>query len=95
MEIDTTTTTTTPPSKLVPTPNAETLPECEVYLRLLIINYLLSTTKEYEKTLKLAHETVEKIQTWNRRSMDALAARVWFALGRAYELGGELAEVRP
>ena len=73
----------------------EPLPEGEVYLRLLILHYLIATTSTHEKSIALAHETVEKIQKWNRRSMDALAARVWYAFGRAYELGGDFALARP
>ncbi|KAI5121700.1 hypothetical protein M0805_002093 [Coniferiporia weirii] len=76
-------------------PSSDPLPESEVYLRLLIIYYLLSDPANCGKSAELAHETVRKIQTWNRRSMDPLAARVWFALGRAYELAGKLEDVRP
>ena len=76
-------------------PVADPLPESEVYLRLLIIYLLLANSDTHPQTLKLAHETVDKIQSWNRRSMDTLAARVWFALGRVYELSGELADIRP
>ena len=82
-----------PSSKVVT--SADPPPECEVYLRLLIIHNLLASPSTRSKTFPVAHETVEKIQAWNRRSMDALAARVWFALGRTYELAGELADVRP
>lgn len=71
------------------------LPESEVYIRLLIIYYLLSSSTTHDKTFQLAHDTVERIQSLNRRSMDPLAARVWFALGRVYELAGELENVRP
>ncbi len=45
--------------------------------------------------IDLANETVQKIQSLNRRSLDPIAARVWFALERAYELGGELSDARP
>lgn len=88
MDID-----STPPSSKPAA--AEPPPECEVYLRLLIINHLLASPTTRSKTFDVGQETVAKIQAWNRRSMDPLAARVWFALGRAYELAGELADVRP
>ncbi|EJC99277.1 uncharacterized protein FOMMEDRAFT_23158 [Fomitiporia mediterranea MF3/22] len=78
-----------------PQPPTDPLPESEVYLRLLIIHHLLNSPETRPKAFTLAHETVDKIQAWNRRSMDPLAARVWFALGRAYELAGELEDVRP
>ena len=92
MEIDgTDAPTTTKPAPVT----TEPLPETEVYFRLLIVYHLLASPDTRKDVFKIAHETVDKIQAWNRRSMDALAARVWFALGRAYELAGELEEVRP
>ena len=49
----------------------------------------------YLKAISLAHETVEQMLFFNRRSLDPMAAKVWFAIGRAYELGGNLSELRP
>jgi 26S proteasome regulatory subunit N3 len=71
------------------------VPEAEMYLRLLILYHLLTSEDTHEKALELANETVEKMQALNRRSMDALAAKVWFAVDRAYELAGELSDARP
>ena len=76
-------------------PQSEPIPEVEVYFRLLIIHHLLTSTTTYPKAAKLAHETVEKMQLLNRRSMDPIAAKVWYAVERTYELGGELADARP
>ena len=73
----------------------EPLPETEVYIRLLIIYHFLAKPETRSKTFDVAHETINKIQHWNRRSMDPLAAKVWFAVGRAYEIAGELADLRP
>ncbi|KAM6503623.1 PCI domain containing protein [Amanita muscaria] len=73
----------------------EPTPESEVYLRLLILYNLLSSPSTYEKALELAQTTVEKIQNLNRRSMDPIAAKVWYAVERAYELGANLADARP
>ena len=70
-------------------------PESEAYLRLLIIHRLLSSPGTYEKALALAQETVEKIQASNRRTMDPIAAKVWYAVERAFELGASLADARP
>lgn len=81
-----------PPPKQAP---QELVPECEIYLRLLILHHLLTNPDTYPKAIQLAHETVEKIQALNRRSMDAIASKVWYAVERAYELGGELADARP
>ena len=71
------------------------VPEAEMYLRLLILHHLLTSEDTHEKALELANETVEKMQALNRRSMDAIAAKVWFAVDRAYELAGELSDARP
>ncbi|KAF8637878.1 hypothetical protein AX17_002501 [Amanita inopinata Kibby_2008] len=73
----------------------EPSPESEVYLRLLIIYYLLSSPSTYRKALELSQLTVEKMQTLNRRSMDPIAAKVWYAVERAFEFGADLADARP
>ena len=78
-----------------PKPPPETVPETEIYFRLLILHHLLTSPSTYSDAIDLANETVQKIQSLNRRSLDPIAARVWFALERAYELGGELSDARP
>src|SRR4051812_9235509 len=91
MDIDVTTTSSSNVSK--------DLPEAEMYLRLLFIHYLLSTpsTESRQSALKLAKETVGKIQALNRRTMDPIGAKIWWAYGRAYEVveGVQLAALRP
>jgi 26S proteasome regulatory subunit N3 len=84
-----------PPAGAKPAPTLELVPESEVYIRLLIILQLLKQKETYGKAKDLAKETVEKIASLNRRSMDPLAAKVWYSLERAYELNGVLAEARP
>ena len=88
MDVDPTST----PSKAS---HPEPVPEVEVYFRLLIIHHLLTSPDTYPKAAKLAHETIEKMQVLNRRSMDPIAAKVWYAVERTYELGGELGDARP
>ena len=75
--------------------NSEPVPEVEIYLRLLILHHLLSSEDTHEKALSLANDTVQKMQQLNRRSMDAIAAKVWYAVERAYDLAGELSDARP
>ncbi|PPQ72723.1 hypothetical protein CVT24_012557 [Panaeolus cyanescens] len=75
--------------------NAKPIPEAEMYIRLLLIHFLLAEEDTQEKALELANETAEKMQALNRRSMDAIAAKIWFAVDRAYELAGEVADARP
>ncbi|TFK49090.1 diphenol oxidase-A2 [Heliocybe sulcata] len=79
------------PSKVT----SEPVPECEVYLRLLILLHLLTSSNTYGKAMELAQDTVTKMQALNRRSMDPIAAKVWYAVERTYELAGELADARP
>ncbi|KJA18425.1 hypothetical protein HYPSUDRAFT_45276 [Hypholoma sublateritium FD-334 SS-4] len=76
---------------------SEVVPEAEMYLRLLIIHHLLASTSEevQSKALQLANETVEKMQSLNRRSMDAIAAKIWYAVDRAYDLAAEISDARP
>ncbi|KAG6888383.1 hypothetical protein C0992_008638 [Termitomyces sp. T32_za158] len=71
------------------------VPEGEIYLRLLILHFLLTSPSTYQRALELSAETVQRMQSLNRRSMDPIAAKIWFAVERAYELGGELADARP
>lgn len=99
MEVDTA--APVAPSAPAPTPSpprhppVEPVPEVEIYLRLLIIHHLLSDSSTYAKGLELSQETVQKMQALNRRSMDPIAAKVWYAVERAYELAGDLSEARP
>ncbi|KAG1745326.1 PCI domain-containing protein [Suillus lakei] len=96
MEVDTTSeanaSTPLPPSSK---PTSDPVPEAEIYLRLLIIHHLHTSKDTYSKSMELSHETVDKMQSMNRRSMDPIAAKIWFAVERSYELGGELADARP
>ena len=69
-------------------------PEVEMYLRLLILHHLLSSEQTHEQALDLANETAVKMQQLNRRSLDAIAGKIWYAVERAYDLVGELSDAR-
>ncbi|KAJ7211356.1 PCI domain-containing protein [Mycena pura] len=73
----------------------EPVPDVDIYFRLLIMHHFMASSSTYGKALELGHQTIEKMQALNRRSMDPIAAKVWYALERAYELGGELSDARP
>lgn len=45
--------------------------------------------------MELAGKSVEKLVKLNRRTMDQLAARIYFYHARFYELTDRLAEIRP
>ena len=83
--------TPTPSKQPVPEP----VPEAEIYFRLLLIHHLLSKEATYPKAMELSNETVAKMQALNRRSMDPIAAKIWYAVERTYELAGDLSEARP
>ncbi|ORX45525.1 hypothetical protein DM01DRAFT_1340032 [Hesseltinella vesiculosa] len=70
------------------------LPEVDIYLHLNVIIYLLDKN-ELEKGKRLVDETVERLTPLNRRTLDLLAARVYFYHARYYELTDQLAEIRP
>ncbi|CAG8597150.1 12882_t:CDS:2, partial [Acaulospora colombiana] len=59
---------------------SQDLPEVEMYIRLLLIHFLLSTpnTASREAALNLAKESVAKIQSLNRRTMDPIGAKIWW-----------------
>ncbi|CAO3622927.1 unnamed protein product [Cunninghamella blakesleeana] len=70
------------------------LPEIDIYLHLNVLIYLLDKN-ELEKGLKLADDTVNRLVPLNRRTLDLLAARIYFYHARFYELTNRLAEIRP
>jgi len=70
------------------------IPEVEMYLRLLILHHLLASEETHEQALDLANETAKRMQQLNRRSMDAIAGKIWYAVERAYDLAGELSDAR-
>lgn len=74
--------------------NPPILPEIDLYLHLLLMIYLLDK-QEFEKGIQLSNETIAKIQSLNRRTLDQLSARVYFYYARFYELTSNLAVIRP
>jgi 26S proteasome regulatory subunit N3 len=76
-------------------PTSDPVPEAQIYLQLLLIHHHLAKSETYPKAVALVKETIAKMQALNRRSMDPIAARVWYAVERTYELAGDLAEARP
>ncbi|RXK36841.1 26S proteasome regulatory subunit N3 [Tremella mesenterica] len=86
----------TQPKKYTPPLDPQTgdlIPEGVVYLRLLLVLLNLDAGRVVEAT-ELAMETAEFCAAKNRRTMDQLAAKVFFYLGRGYELQGRLKELQ-
>ncbi|XP_055338134.1 probable 26S proteasome non-ATPase regulatory subunit 3 [Paramacrobiotus metropolitanus] len=69
------------------------IPEVTVYLHLLILLHLLDAGKNSE-ALSCAETLVGKVIANTRRTMDPLAARVYFYYARAYEVNGKLSSIR-
>ncbi|CAE7157761.1 unnamed protein product [Rhizoctonia solani] len=74
-------------------PSVEPIPEVDIYIRLLLILHFLDNS-DLPKANKLTHETIEKIQSLNRRSLDPLAAKIYFYLDRVHEATGDLSSIR-
>eukprot|EP01125_Pyxidicula_operculata_P002272 TRINITY_DN12171_c0_g1_i1.p1 TRINITY_DN12171_c0_g1~~TRINITY_DN12171_c0_g1_i1.p1 ORF type:complete len:494 (-),score=97.84 TRINITY_DN12171_c0_g1_i1:38-1519(-) len=68
-------------------------PEVEVYLRLLVAVYLIDS-KQFEVARNALDKLVDRLGTWNRRTLDPLSAKVYFYFSRVYEKLGRLEEIR-
>lgn len=69
------------------------LPEAEVYAYLIVLMYLIDGERG-EDALACAEEAVDRIRQFNRRTMDVLAARVYFYYSLAYERFSSLENAR-
>jgi hypothetical protein len=73
---------------------AAALPEVEVYLHLLILIFLLGQQRHEEATV-VANSLIERIQSFNRVTLNLLSARAYFYYSRSYELVNKLDQIRP
>ncbi|ORY79666.1 hypothetical protein LY90DRAFT_522359 [Neocallimastix californiae] len=69
------------------------LPEVETYLLLLVLIYL-HDKKEYEKGAELSSNYIDRVISFNRRTMDMLAAKFYFYYSRFFELTNRLSSIR-
>lgn len=79
----------TPPAEKVraaPAAGSESYPELVAYLRLLVTVYTLDLRKDVPKATELCRQALEEVTAHNRRSLDLLAGKLVFYLGRCYEL---------
>lgn len=70
------------------------LPEAEA-LVFLIVLVMLVDHKLYDDAKLFAKKSVEFVERFNRRTLDLIAARIFFYLSWTYECTGTLSEVRP
>jgi len=76
----------------VPAPTT-TIPEVEVYAYLLVLVFVIDA-RDYQKAKIVAEKAVARAGAFNRRTLDAIAARIYFYYSLAYESTGNLAEIR-
>lgn len=62
----------------------ETLPEVDAYLSILVQIYLFDQ-RQTQKGAKFSTDLIERLRTQNRRTLDSLAARVYFYYSLFYE----------
>ncbi|KAA3676445.1 26S proteasome regulatory subunit N3 [Paragonimus westermani] len=75
-------------------PNAQLLPEVEVYLHLLLLIFLIDE-KLHDEATRCSNLLMDRLNLTNRRSMAVLASRCYYYHSRSYELVGRLEAVRP
>lgn len=68
-------------------------PETEVYIRLLVSIFLIDK-KLYEEAIKSTESLVQRLQEFNRRTLNPLSAKAYFYYARSYELTNRLEEIR-
>lgn len=73
---------------------AAALPEVEVYLHLLILIFLIGQQR-YDEATHAANSLIERIQSFNRVTLNLLSARAYFYYSRSYELVNKLDQIRP
>ena len=70
------------------------VPEVDMYLSLIGLIWLFDS-KKHPQGLNLATLLVEKIQILNRRTLDPIAAKIYFYFARFHAIAGSLSEMRP
>ena len=76
-----------------PTAAQQSLPETEAYAHLLVLLHLVDAKNPAAKDASV--KALERMSTYNRRTLDVLHARLVFYYSLAHEMFGELSEVRP
>ncbi|KAK0583557.1 hypothetical protein LWI29_038152 [Acer saccharum] len=86
MEVDTASSITQAPVK-------HSLPEIEIFCYLLVLIFLIDK-KKYSEAKACSSACIARLKIINRRTVDVLAARLYFYYSLCYELTGDLAEIR-
>ncbi|ERN16981.1 hypothetical protein AMTRI_Chr02g222410 [Amborella trichopoda] len=86
MEVDTASSGTQAPGKY-------SLPELEIYCYLLVLIFLIDQ-KRYNEAKSCSSAAITRVKQLNRRTIDVLAARLYFYYSYSYELTDSLGEIR-
>lgn len=76
------------------TPVTSLLPEVEIYLLTLLVTTLLRYKLDQEAAYASTF-LIERLRTFNRRSLDPLASKAFFYFSLSYERIGRLEQIRP
>ncbi|GLI66345.1 hypothetical protein VaNZ11_010128 [Volvox africanus] len=69
------------------------IPEVELYAYLIVL-ILLCDSKQYQMARRVAENAIARLAQLNRRTLDVIAARIYFYYSLSYEQGGDLASIR-
>ncbi|CAK9438624.1 uncharacterized protein LODBEIA_P28480 [Lodderomyces beijingensis] len=69
-------------------------PEVELYIYLLVQVHLLDLDR-IDQLNELSPRLIKLMNSYNRRSLDFIQAKVWFYISRGKELAGDLISIRP
>ncbi|KAK9818845.1 hypothetical protein WJX81_007258 [Elliptochloris bilobata] len=69
------------------------LPEVEAYAFLLVVTFLVDR-KRYAEAKEVATAALKRLGEYNRRTLDGLAARLYFYFSWTHECTGTLSEIR-
>lgn len=73
---------------------SEFYPEVEIFLSLMVLIWKMDT-RQLAAARIIADELVSRLESFNRRTLDLLSAKVYFYYSRVYELLGTFGDVRP
>lgn len=76
------------------TPASSTLPETEMYAFLLVLTHAIDQ-KNFQQAQTVAEHAVSRITSaFNRRTLDTIAAKIYYILSLAAEAQGTLDRIR-
>jgi len=87
-------TSTSGPIKTKQSTSQNIIPEVDLFIHLLVLLFSLDQ-KKVKESHELVEKMMEKILSYNRRTLDAISSKCYFYYARVYELVGRLDQIRP